>query len=144
MGVQTKEDLAGLEVVFFPRCKDNHWTLNIVKPASKTFATLNSASDAIPYTNFLDRFVRPFLEAMLGNLYDAATWSDASDTSRPAESSQQRNGTDCGAVLCLSAAAIAVGQKPLCGDLSDMKSLRRAIAGTLVLGDFVKGLWELY
>lgn len=143
-GVQTKEELAGLEVIFFPRCKNFHWTLSVVQPGSKTFATLNSAFEDAPYTRFHDHFVQPFLGAMLGNLYNAAAWHDASDTAHPAESSQQRNRTDCGAVVCVSAVAIAVGMTPSCGWLGDMKSLRRAIAGTLALGGFVDGLWELH
>lgn len=142
-GVQTRQELAELEVVFFPRCKNYHWTLSVVQPQSKTFATLNSALEDAPYTRFLDHFVRPFLGAMLGSLYEPTAWRDASDTAHPAESSQQRNRTDCGAALCISAVAIAVGMTPSCGWLGDMKALRRAIAGTVALGGFVDGLWEL-
>jgi Ulp1 family protease len=120
------EALLEVDTVFIPVHQNAHWTLLVVRPASRTieyFDSLGSRSQAFA-TN-----VKRWLRGELRDLYKDEEWSVL-----PTASSQQDNGSDCGVFLLTTAKAVAVGLEPSVYGPSDITTLRKKIVAELMNG----------
>ncbi|KAK2010287.1 Ulp1 protease family protein [Colletotrichum eremochloae] len=122
----TKANFLKLETILMPICRNNHWTLLVVRPQKRTVShmdSLNPRGSAIHTNRAL-----AWIEAFLGGDYKASEWRTVCH-----EAPLQRNGYDCGVFTITNGICLALGLNAIdtySGE--DLPLQRLRIAGMLL------------
>lgn len=119
--------LLDVDTVFIPVHQAAHWTLLVVRPASKTIEYFDSLGSPSPQTYI--NHAKAWLKGELQDLYVDEEWT-VLDTPSP----QQDNGSDCGVFLLSTAKAIGLGLEPSVYGPRDIPTLRKKIVAELLNG----------
>ncbi|OHW92100.1 ulp1 protease family protein [Colletotrichum incanum] len=122
----TRANFLKLETILMPICKNNHWTLLVVRPQKRTVSHMDSLNQrgSAAHTNRALAWV----EAFLGNDYKASEWRTVCH-----EAPLQMNGYDCGVFTITNAICLALGLNAIdtySGE--DLPLQRLRIAGMLL------------
>ncbi|KAK1985089.1 Ulp1 protease family protein [Colletotrichum cereale] len=122
----TKANFLKLETVLMPICRNNHWTLLVVRPQKRTVSHMDSFNPqgSAVHTNRALAWV----EAFLGSDYKASEWRTVCH-----EAPLQRNGYDCGVFTITNGMCLALGLNAIdtySGE--DLPLQRLRIAGMLL------------
>ncbi|KAL9624129.1 MAG: hypothetical protein Q9160_001651 [Pyrenula sp. 1 TL-2023] len=116
------------DLIFFPICEHNHWTLVALFPRDRCVKYYDSMGGVgATYTSRL----RAFLESHLGKTFNAGEWRfDKGSTPCP----QQDNGIDCGVFAVLAAKYLSLNLE-LTYSAKDIPLQRKIMVGELIKGD---------
>ncbi|GJC82400.1 sentrin-specific protease 2 [Colletotrichum liriopes] len=122
----TRANFLKLETVLMPICKNNHWTLLVVRPQKRTVSHMDSFNPrgSAAHTNRALAWV----EAFLGSDYKASEWRTVCH-----EAPLQMNGYDCGVFTITNGMCLALGLNAIdtySGE--DLPLQRLRIAGMLL------------
>ncbi|KAL1986951.1 hypothetical protein VTN96DRAFT_5107 [Rasamsonia emersonii] len=120
------EALLDVDMVFVPVHNSAHWTLLVVRPATRSIEYYDSlGSRSLAHVNNIKKWLR----GELGDHYVEEEWAVL-----PSNSPQQDNGSDCGVFLLTTAKALAVGLEPDVYSSADITTLRKKIVAELING----------
>lgn len=120
------EALLDVDMVFVPVHNSAHWTLLVVRPATRSIEYYDSlGSRSLAHVNNIKKWLR----GELGDHYVEEEWAVL-----PSTSPQQDNGSDCGVFLLTTAKALAVGLEPDVYSSADITTLRKKIVAELING----------
>ncbi|KZL65677.1 Ulp1 protease family protein [Colletotrichum tofieldiae] len=122
----TRANFLKLETILMPICKNNHWTLLVVRPQKRTVSHMDSFNPrgSVAHTNRALAWV----EAFLGSDYKASEWRTVCH-----EAPLQMNGYDCGVFTITNGMCLALGLNAIdtySGE--DLPLQRLRIAGMLL------------
>ncbi|KAK1998879.1 Ulp1 protease family protein [Colletotrichum falcatum] len=122
----TKANFLKLETILMPICRNNHWTLLVVRPQKRTVSHMDSLNPrgSTVHTNR----ALAWIEAFLGSDYKASEWRTVSHEAPP-----QSNGYDCGVFTITNGMCLALGLNAIdtySGE--DLPLQRLRIAGMLL------------
>ncbi|KAK2032158.1 Ulp1 protease family protein [Colletotrichum zoysiae] len=122
----TKANFLRLETILMPICRNNHWTLLVVRPQKRTVSHMDSFNPrgSAVHTNR----ALAWIEAFLGSDYKASEWRTVCH-----EAPMQRNGYDCGVFTITNGICLALGLNAIdtySGE--DLPLQRLRIAGMLL------------
>ncbi|KAJ0166263.1 Sentrin-specific protease 2 [Colletotrichum tanaceti] len=126
----TKANFLKLETILMPICKNNHWTLLVVRPQKRTVSHMDSfnPNGSVAHTNRALSWV----EAFLGSDYKPSEWRSVCH-----EAPQQTNGYDCGVFTITNGMCLALGLNAIDAYSGDDLPLQRLrLAGMLLNGGF--------
>lgn len=117
------------DLIFFPICEHNHWTIMVLFPKKRRVEYYNSfGGGAATYTLRL----QSFLEAQLGRSFSAEEWYFEQYTT---PCPQQDNAIDCGVFATLAAKYLSLGLD-LTYSAADIPQQRKIMVGELMKGAF--------
>jgi sentrin-specific protease 1 len=126
------KSLMDVDSVFVPICKNNHWTVGVVRPVAKTIEYFDSFGGSP--TDFV-KLMRGWLKFQLRDGYIEEEWKVPNTAS-----ARQTNGYDCGVFACTNSLCVALGLHTSCYDEGDLRQQRENIAAVLInkgfIGDF--------
>lgn len=122
----SKANFLDLETILMPICKNNHWTLLVVRPQKRTVSHMDSfnPNGSAAHTNRALQWIHAFL----GNDYKTNEWKTVRH-----EAPKQTNGYDCGVFTITNGICLALGLNAIdtySGE--DLPVQRHRIAGMLL------------
>ncbi|OHE92303.1 Ulp1 protease family protein [Colletotrichum orchidophilum] len=121
-----KNNFLNLETILMPICKNNHWTLLVIRPKMRTVSHMDSFNPAgsTAHTNRALAWVQAFL----GGDYKASEWKAVTH-----EAPMQTNGYDCGVFTITNGMCLALGLNAIDAySGEDLPEQRLRIAGMLL------------
>ncbi|KAL2876803.1 hypothetical protein SGCOL_007999 [Colletotrichum sp. CLE4] len=121
-----KNNFLNLETILMPICKNNHWTLLVIRPKKRTVSHMDSFNPAGSPTHTTRAL--NWVQAFLGGDYKANEWKVVIH-----EAPMQTNGYDCGVFTITNGMCLALGLNAIdayAGE--DLPEQRLRIAGMLL------------
>ncbi|WQF81469.1 Putative Ulp1 protease family catalytic domain, papain-like cysteine peptidase superfamily [Colletotrichum destructivum] len=132
----TKANFLKLETILMPICKNNHWTLLVVRPQKRTVSHMDSFNPkgSVAHTNRALSWV----EAFLGSDYKPSEWRSVCH-----EAPQQTNGYDCGVFTITNGMCLALGLNAIDAYSGDDLPLQRLRLAGMLLNRGFSGEFDL-
>ncbi|EXF84896.1 Ulp1 protease family protein [Colletotrichum fioriniae PJ7] len=121
-----KNNFLNLETILMPICKNNHWTLLVIRPKKRTVSHMDSFNPAGSSTHTTRAL--NWVQAFLGGDYKASEWKVVVH-----EAPIQTNGYDCGVFTITNGMCLALGLNAIDAYTGeDLPEQRLRIAGMLL------------
>lgn len=121
-----KNNFLNLETILMPICKNNHWTLLVIRPKKRTVSHMDSFNPAGSSTHTTRAL--NWVQAFLGGDYKASEWKVVIH-----EAPIQTNGYDCGVFTITNGMCLALGLNAIDAySGEDLPEQRLRIAGMLL------------
>ncbi|GKT49430.1 ubiquitin-protein ligase E3A [Colletotrichum spaethianum] len=132
----TKANFLKLETILMPICKNNHWTLLVVRPQKRTVSHMDSFNPrgSAAHANRALAWVKAFL----GNDYKADEWRTVCH-----EAPVQTNGYDCGVFTITNGMCLALGLNAIDTYSSEDLPLQRLRIAGMLLNKGFSGEFDL-
>ncbi|KAF6816034.1 ulp1 protease family protein [Colletotrichum musicola] len=132
----SKTNFLNLETILMPICKNNHWTLLVVRPQKRTVShmdSLNPGGSAVHTKRALD-----WIKALLGDDFKTTEWQTVQH-----QAPVQDNGYDCGVFTITNGMCLALGLNAADAYSNEELPLQRLRIAGMLLNKGFSGEFDL-
>ncbi|KAF9870535.1 ulp1 protease family protein [Colletotrichum karsti] len=132
----SKTNFLDLETILMPICRNNHWTLLVVRPQKRTVSHMDSLNPR--GTPSHTKRALDWIKAVLGDDFKADEWRTVRH-----EAPGQDNGYDCGVFTITNGICLALGINAIDAYSNDELPLQRLRIAAMLLNKGFKGDFDL-
>jgi hypothetical protein len=125
----TKDNFLDIDTILIPICRNNHWTLLVVRPLRRHVAHMDSLGRDGSGQPDVVRATLAWIKGVLGEQWDEGDWEVIH-----IPSTTQVNGWDCGVHAITNAVYVASGLDPTYYRPDEMEAMRYRLASLLIAG----------